>query len=147
MELAMTLTGTWNNVVTWNVKQVTNSNNTSKHKRSVDKASNDKSNKRPNNSFKAETRRYSTDDWKVLTQDLKTQVKSLHKLLEGSRQILRNTVVSVNEGASIVSYGANMRHNDYRQYIQMNFHNSISHSPTQIHIMAFIPQSGDVLTI
>ena len=113
LELALTLTGKGNALVTRQVNQMVKASTPSKRKGDNNDS---KQNKRTNVNFKPEARRYSADEWKALTPDQKSQVKSLHKILKNSRRSSTNSVSTTNAGA-IVPYGSNLPSN--RQVYQL----------------------------
>lgn len=125
LELAMTLTGKSASTVTRNVNQVSKTSDPSK-RRGKENGNNPRPTKRSKDGFKAEARRYSPEEWKLLTPDQRTQVKALHKLARNNRSNSNNSIVTANERA-IVPYGTNtVRPN--RQYNQMNSYEHMSYN-------------------
>ena len=124
LELAMTLTGKSTHTVTRNVNQVTKKVDPSKRK-NKEGSSSSRPVKRSNDGFKAEARRYSPEEWKLLTTEQRSQVKALHKLAKSNRQNSNNTVVTTNDRA-IVPYVTNANYN--RQYNQMTSYDSLPYN-------------------
>lgn len=123
LELALTLTGKSNTSVTRQVNQVTKVANPSKRKGDNNSS---RTSKRANTNFKPEARRYSADEWKALTPDQQSQVKSLHKILKNSRRSATNSVNTANERA-MVPYGSNLTPN-YRQVYQLQSQDNQSYT-------------------